>query len=110
MQSLLPNLEKQPPNNQQPLSVEAMAVRTMQRLRKLFPSAKALRSPYNSPIRPNTFDHQQTPRQFIAADVEDFMREALVERPRLQFPKPPFRLETPLIDVEIDPHMRGLNE
>ena len=84
-----------------------MAVRTMQRLRKLFPSAKALRSPYNSP---NTFDHQQTPRQFIAADVEDFMREALVERPRLQFPKPPFRLETPLIDVEIDSHMRGLNE
>ena len=37
------------------------------------------------------------------------MREALVDPSRFEFPKPPFRLETPLLDVEIDPHMRGLN-
>ena len=49
-------------------------------------------------------------RQFIAADVEEFMRDALVDPPRLGFPKPPYRLETPLLDLEIDPHMRGLNE
>ena len=49
------------------------------------------------------------PRQFISADVENFMREAMVDPSKFKFPQPPYRLETPLVDVEIDPHMRGLN-
>ena len=48
-------------------------------------------------------------RQFISADVENFMREAMVDPSKFKFPQPPYRLETPLVDVEIDPHMRGLN-
>ena len=109
--------------------VETLAVRTLQRLRKLFPSAAALRwklsicriliklHPWGEthcPILMVIKFHGWTsslsfPRQFISADVENFMREAMVDSSKFKFPQPPYRLETPLVDVEIDPHMRGLN-